>query len=124
MKKKQEIAAPWKQWLDTATRGLKNHPDWGLARQELLDHLEDKTADLERIFPGMTHEEAQELALSRMGDPEEIGAALARAHSKVLGALYWIFQGMIGFTGLVMILVLPLYLWFVVLPLAVPNWPF
>ena len=37
MKKKQEIAAPWKQWLDTATRGLKNHPDWGLARQELLD---------------------------------------------------------------------------------------
>jgi len=124
MKKKQETAAPWGQWLDRATRGLRNHPDWTLARQELLDHLEDKTADLERIFPGMTREEAQELALSQMGDPEEIGAALTRAHSRVLGALYWIFQGIIVLTGLVMLLVLPLYLWLMVLPLAVPNWPF
>lgn len=45
--------------------------------RELLAHLEDKAADLARIFPDMEREEAEKRAVEQMGDPKEIGRALA-----------------------------------------------
>jgi len=76
-------------WLDIATRGIRFGPDREAVMAELLEHLEDKTADLKRIFPDMTHGEAVELALSRMGDPEEIGRELTKIHRPWLG---WLWQ--------------------------------
>ena len=50
--------------------------------------MEDKAADLQRIFPDISREEAEERALSEMGDPAEIGKELARVHKPWLGWLW------------------------------------
>ena len=49
-------------------------------RAELEAHLEDKTADLVRIFPDLGRQEAERQAEEQMGDAEEIGKELARLH--------------------------------------------
>lgn len=54
-------------WLETATKGIRFGPDRRAAERKLWDHLEDKTADFQRIFPYMTREEAEERALGEMG---------------------------------------------------------
>ena len=41
-------------WLDTAVRGIRFGPDRRAVRSELAGHLEDKAADLRRIFPDLT----------------------------------------------------------------------
>lgn len=78
-------------WLDTATSGIRFGPDREAARKELEGHIEDKTACLLRAFPDMTQGEAQEQALSSMGDPQQLKWALARAHCSWLGYL-WMFS--------------------------------
>lgn len=75
-------------WLDTATRGIRFGPDRAAVRAELEAHLEDKTADLERIFPDLSRGEAERLAVERMGDPEQIGKELARLHKPWLGWIW------------------------------------
>lgn len=75
-------------WLTAATKGIRFGPDREAVMQELRDHLEDKTADLMRIFPDMAGWEAEDMALSRMGDPEEIGMELAKIHRPWLGYLW------------------------------------
>lgn len=75
-------------WLDTATRGIRFRPDRQAVREELAGHLEDKAADLQRIFPDMTFKEARDRALGEMGDPEEIGRTLALLHRPWLGYLW------------------------------------
>ena len=42
------------RWLDTAVKGVRFGPDRAAVRAELEAHLEDKEADLRRIFPDMT----------------------------------------------------------------------
>ena len=76
------------EWLAAAARGIRFKPDREAVRQELREHIEDKTADLMRIFPGMTREEAEKRALSGMGDPEEVGRELAKIHKPWLGYLW------------------------------------
>lgn len=76
------------QWLDKATAGIRFGPDRRAVSEELAAHLEDKAADLRRIFPDMTEEEAWERTASEMGDPAEIGKALARLHKPWLGYLW------------------------------------
>ena len=76
------------QWLDTAVSGIRFAPDRKTVRAELQAHIEDKTADLERIFPGIPPGEARERALAGMGDPEEVKAELARVHKPWLGYLW------------------------------------
>ena len=76
------------EWLDLAVRGIRFKPDREAVRAELSAHLEDKEADLRRIFPGLTEEEAGDRALGEMGDPEEIGRELARIHRPWLGWLW------------------------------------
>lgn len=75
-------------WLETAVSGIRFKPDRQAVEKELREHIEDKTLDLMRIFPGMTEEEAREQALDRMGDPEEIGKELAKVHKPWLGYLW------------------------------------
>ena len=122
--KKDGTGTGWDQWLNAATHSLRTHPDMDLARQELRDHLEDKTADLRRIFPDLTAEAAEEMALTQMGDAGEISRELAQVHSKLWGTLYWLSYGLLGVAKLAAILFLPLYLWATVFPLAFDWWPF
>lgn len=76
------------KWLDQATGAIPFGPDRAEVRQELAGHLEDKEADLRRIFPDLTEEEAGDRALGEMGDPAEIGKKLARLHRPWLGYLW------------------------------------
>ena len=76
------------QWLDTAVRGIRFGYDRRAVREELAAHLEDKTADFQRIFPDMTAREAQVKALGEMGDAAEIGRELAKVHKPWLGYLW------------------------------------
>ena len=63
------------QWLDTAVGGIRFGPDRKEVRAELQAHLEDKTADLQRIFPDISPEEAEAWAIGEMGDAEELRSA-------------------------------------------------
>lgn len=75
-------------WLSIATSGIRFGPDREAVRLELMEHMEDKAADLMRIFPDMTEEEAGERALSEMGDAWELKKELARVHRPWLGWLW------------------------------------
>lgn len=75
-------------WLSIATSGIRFGPDQEAVRRELMEHMEDKAADLMRIFPDMTEEEAGERALSEMGDAWELKKELARVHRPWLGYLW------------------------------------
>ena len=91
-----KTTAPAETWLDTAVKKIRFGPDRAAVRAELSAHLEDKTLDLQRIFPDMTREEAQERAVSDMGDPAEIGAELAKVHKPWLGYLWRASQVLLG----------------------------
>ena len=80
------------QWLDKAVAGIRFKPDRAAVRSELAAHLEDKQADLQRIFPDLSHEEAENRALAAVGDPEELGRELARIHKPWLGYLWRLSQ--------------------------------
>lgn len=77
-----------RKWLDIAVSGVKFAPDRESVKAELMEHIEDKTADLMRIFPDMEETEAQKRALSGMGDAWELKTALARVHRPWLGWLW------------------------------------
>ena len=82
-------------WLDTAVSGIRFGLDRREVRAELEGHIEDKMADLKRIFPDIPPDEARDRALAGMGDPEELKTALAKIHRPWLGWLWtasrWIF---------------------------------
>jgi len=74
------------QWLTAATSGIRFRPDREAVEEELRGHFEDKVADLQRVFH-ISAEEAEEMALERMGDPRQIGVELAKIHRPWLGYL-------------------------------------
>lgn len=80
------------QWLYIATRGIRFRPDREAARAELAAHLEDKQADLQRIFPDLSPEEAERRAVESMGDAWEVRKQLAKIHRPWLGYLWRLSQ--------------------------------
>lgn len=62
----------WEVWLNLAVGGIRFKPDRAAVRAELEAHLEDKKADLCRIFPDMTREEAETRAVESMGDAWQV----------------------------------------------------
>ena len=92
----QERRAPAEGWLDKATAGIRFGPDRREVRAELTAHLEDKALDFQRIFPGLTEDEAKERAAAEMGDPEEVGRELAKVHRPWLGYLWRVSQVVLG----------------------------
>lgn len=76
------------QWLYIATRGIRFKPDRAAVRRELEAHLEDKRADLQRIFPDLSPEEAERRAVASMGDAWQVRERLARIHKPWLGYLW------------------------------------
>lgn len=83
-------------WLDRAVGGIRFGYDRRAVRAELSAHLEDKAADLRRIFPDMTAQEAEERAIGEMGDAAEIGKELARIHKPWLGYLWTASRVLLG----------------------------
>ena len=86
------MALDMENWLDTATSGIRFGPDRAAVRAELQAHIEDREADLRRIFPDIPQGEARARALAGMGDPEEIKTELARVHRPWLGWLWRLSQ--------------------------------
>lgn len=80
------------QWLYIATRGIRFRPDRESVRAELAAHLEDKQADLMRIFPEMSQEEVEHRAVESMGDAWEVRKQLAKIHRPWLGYLWRLSQ--------------------------------
>ena len=80
------------QWLYIATRGIRFKPDRAAVRAELAAHLEDKQADLQRIFPDLSPEEAERRAVESMGDAWEVRKQLAKIHKPWLGWLWRLSQ--------------------------------
>lgn len=76
------------RWLDTAVSGIRFGPDRRQVRRELAAHLEDKEAGLRRSFPDIPEAEAQERALSAMGDAEALKQELAKIHRPWLAWLW------------------------------------
>ena len=74
-------------WLNTAVSGIRFGPDRKAVEEELRGHFEDKVADLQRIFH-ISQEEAEEMALERMGNAEKIGREMAKIHKPWLGYLW------------------------------------
>ena len=83
---------PPDRWLELATFRIAFIPDRKAVRAELEEHLEDKALDYLRIFPDLTKEEARQRAASEMGDPAEIGRALAKVHKPWLGYFWRVSQ--------------------------------
>ena len=81
-------------WLDTAVGGIRFKPDRVKVEEELRGHLEDKTADLQRIFH-LSREEAEEMALKQMGDAEEIGREMAKIHKPWWGYIWYASRGLV-----------------------------
>jgi hypothetical protein len=73
------------QWLDIATAGILDPHERESARQELLDHMEDRAE--ERIAKGVPRYSALNAACTVMGDPHEVGQLLRKAHQPVLTRL-------------------------------------
>ncbi len=73
------------QWLDIATAGILDPHERESARQELLDHMEDRAED--RMAKGVSRTSAMDAACSAMGDPHEVAALLRRAHQPILTRL-------------------------------------
>lgn len=76
------------KWLDIATAGIRFGPDREEVQRELHQHIEDKAADLLRLFPDMGEEEAGRRALAGMGDAWELKKELAKVHTPWLGWLW------------------------------------
>ena len=105
MDEKRNIA---QEWLETATKGIRFGPDRLAVETELREHLEDKTADMARIFH-IEGEEAEREALKRMGDPEEIGKKLASIHKPWLGYL-WMASRVLRFILLILAVLYMMFL--------------
>jgi len=80
------------KWLDTAVSDICFAPDRQSVREELEGHIEDRAADLRRVFPDIPEEEALSRALAGMGDAEELKVELARIHRPWMGWLWKLSQ--------------------------------
>ena len=79
----------WTRWLDEATGKIRLGLERQEVRDELLDHLEDRALDLLRCRPGLTDEEARDLALEQMGPAEPVRDRLAKIYDP-LGGYLWL----------------------------------
>ena len=83
----------FEDWCRRVTEQVRFKPDrWEIAK-ELEAHYEDHVRDLERL--GYDRPLAEERSLKAMGDPEEVGRAIDKAHKPLLGWLWEASRGLI-----------------------------
>jgi hypothetical protein len=76
----------WKEgeyWLRDAVKYVKFPPDRRKVQQELYEHMISRNLDF--LAKGASEEEADKLVCQAMGDPEEVGKALAEVHKPFWG---------------------------------------
>ena len=86
----------WTRWLDEATGKIALGLERREVRDELLDHLEDRALDLLRCRPGLTDDEARDLALEQMGPAEPVRDRLAKIYDP-LGGYLWLTSQLLAF---------------------------
>jgi len=77
----------WRNWCEEVLTQVRFQPDHPAIRQELMAHLEDSCADLERL--GYDRDLAEQRALGAMGSASLVGSAMDRAHHPLWG---WLWQ--------------------------------
>ena len=77
------VSPAWRGWCREVLEQVRFRPNHEAIRKELVAHLEDGRADLERL--GYPRDLAEERALQAMGNAGEVGRALDRAHKPRLG---------------------------------------
>lgn len=104
--KQNRPTGTWKQleWCRKVTDQVAFWPDRAAIQRELLAHLEDGTADLERI--GFDRQLAEERTLAAMGDPVEVGKALNQAHKPWLGWLWQLSRGLMLVLAVIIVVTL------------------
>ncbi|WP_130862929.1 permease prefix domain 1-containing protein [Bacilliculturomica massiliensis] len=85
--KNSASSSPSDQFLSQVLSCVRFRYDHAVIRQELLDHIEDRKDNY--MEEGVKDGEAEILAVSCMGDARELGEALNREHSPLLG---WIWR--------------------------------
>ena len=76
----------WKEgeyWLRDAVKYIKFPPDRRRVQEELYEHMISRNLDF--LAQGASEEEADLLVCRAMGDPEEVGKALAEVHKPFWG---------------------------------------
>ena len=70
-------------WLRDAVKHIRFPPDRKRVREELNEHMVSRRQDF--LAEGFSEEEADRRACEAMGDPEEVGKALAAVHKPFWG---------------------------------------
>lgn len=78
----------WNAYIDEILSFVKFRYDHKAIRRELAEHMEDLYEDLQA--EGMDALIAEQMTVEYMGQTDEIGEGLNRAHSPVLGWMWWI----------------------------------
>lgn len=73
-------------WCSRAVRQIRYPPDRNAVYAELYQHLEDRCESF--TAKGIPEEEAKEMAVAAMGNPEEIAPQLAKIHRPFWGYCY------------------------------------
>ena len=92
----------WKEgeyWLRDAVKYVKFPPDRKRVQQELYEHMISRNLDF--LAEGYSDEEADWLVCEAMGDPEEVGKALAAVHKPFWG---YFLRGLRIVTALILLL--------------------
>jgi hypothetical protein len=88
-------------WCERAVALIKYKPDRKKIQAELHAHIEDKYEAL--AAGGMTSVQAEEQAVSAMGDAGEIAKALAKIHKPFWGYMLRLTKIVLAFVAVLMI---------------------
>lgn len=83
----------WNDWCEAVLREVRFRPDHKVIRKELLAHMEDGRADLERL--GYDRELAEQRTLEAMGSAFLVGCAMDKAHHPFWGWLWQVSRGLL-----------------------------
>ncbi|MCI7656373.1 permease prefix domain 1-containing protein [Anaerotignum sp.] len=83
---------PWERYLNDVVSHVRFAFDRRKIRQELAEHMEDLYEDL--LSQDIDEKQAAELTVDYMGDSEELGKELDKAHHPVLGYV-WLILGIL-----------------------------
>ena len=104
----------WDEFISRVVRQVRFTPDRRGIKRELEAHLEDAAA--QRMAGGADARQAAAEAVAGMGDPEEIGRELNRAHNQFIGWTWliskWAFIVvilMLGLSGSLFVIVTDLF---------------
>ena len=89
-----------KEFLESIRKQIHFVFDRDSIELEYKQHIEDSIADL--ISEGYSKEEAERIAVERMGNPIEIGKALNEEHPPLLGYLWVTSKIILAFTFLIL----------------------